>query len=70
MQVIFMNKITEITLYKTIASPENCRQIENCIYSIKALKTCGSKWLSKQNKTKPYCLLLGFNPWTSTSEIL
>lgn len=55
-----MTEITEISLCKTVASPEDCRQIENCISSIKALKMPGPKQTSKPNPTQlnHACLLL------------
>lgn len=83
MQVISMTERTEITWYKTVASPGNWRLIENCLSSIKALKMCGPQ---KNKQIKPRCPLLGsahglavhshFKQWLflsrfhSTSEIM
>ena len=38
-KVIFMTKITGITLCKITACSEKCRQIKNCTCSINVLKT-------------------------------
>lgn len=46
--VIFMTRIIEITLYKTIASLKDSRQTENFISCLKALKMYDSQQISEQ----------------------